>query len=105
MAPAGAESGGGGSHGGPGFHDEYTTLLASIRNQSERLLRQFGEYTPTRLSIEEIQDSAAAAEALTRRLARFGTRQATEQPEILSPERYAAAVFETDRIGRFLPTH
>ena len=64
--------------------DEYTTLLANIRNQSERLLRQFGEYSPARISIEEIQESAAAAEALTRRLAGFGTRQATEQPEILS---------------------
>lgn len=63
---------------------EYTTLLANIRNQSEQLLRQFGEYSPARQSIEEIQESAAAAEALTRRLTRFGTRQATEQPEILS---------------------
>jgi CheY-like chemotaxis protein len=48
------------------------------------LLRQFGEYSPARLSIEEIQESAAAAEALTRRLTRFGTRQATGQPELLS---------------------
>jgi hypothetical protein len=64
--------------------DEYTTLLANIRNQSEQLLRQFGEYSPARLAIEEIQASAAAAEALTRRLTRFGTRQANGQPEILS---------------------
>ena len=64
--------------------DEYTTLLANIRNQSEQLLRQFGEYSPARLAIEEIQESAAAAEALTRRLTRFGTRQATDQPEVLS---------------------
>jgi two-component system cell cycle sensor histidine kinase/response regulator CckA len=64
--------------------DEYTTLLANIRNQSEQLLRQFGEYSPARRSIEEIQESAATAEALTRRLAGFGTRQASEQPEILS---------------------
>ena len=64
--------------------DEYSSLLANIRNQSEQLLRQFGEYSPARQSIEEIQESAAAAEALTRRLTRFGTRQATEQPEILS---------------------
>jgi CheY-like chemotaxis protein len=47
-------------------------------------LRQFGEYSPARQSIEEIQESAAAAEALTRRLARFGTRQPTGQPEIVS---------------------
>ena len=29
--------------------DEYTTLLANIRNQSEQLLRQFGEYSPARV--------------------------------------------------------
>jgi two-component system, cell cycle sensor histidine kinase and response regulator CckA len=64
--------------------DEYSSLLAIIRNQSELLLRQFGEYSPARQAIEDIQASAAAAEALTRRLTRFGTRQATEQPELLS---------------------
>ncbi len=63
---------------------EYTSLLANIRTHSEQLLRQFGEYSPARQTIEEIQESAAAAEALTRRLTRFGTRQATEQPELLS---------------------
>jgi two-component system, cell cycle sensor histidine kinase and response regulator CckA len=64
--------------------DEYTSLLANIRNQVEPLLRQFGEYAPARKAIEEIQQSASAAEALTRRLSRFGTRQATEQPQVLS---------------------
>ncbi|MGA3185961.1 MAG: response regulator [Bryobacteraceae bacterium] len=64
--------------------DEYSSLLAIVRNQSEQLLRQFGEYSPARQSIEQIQESAAAAEELTRRLTRFGTRQATEQPELLS---------------------
>jgi two-component system cell cycle sensor histidine kinase/response regulator CckA len=63
---------------------EYTVLLANIRTQSEALLRQFGEYSPARQAIEEIQESAAAAEALTRRLTRFGTRQATEHPEFIS---------------------
>jgi len=63
---------------------EYATLLAKIRNQSENLLRQFGEYSPARQSIEGIQESAAAAEALTRRLSRFGTRQPTGQPQIVS---------------------
>ena len=63
--------------------DEYSSLLAIIRNQSELLLRQFGEYSPARQAIEDIQESASAAEALTRRLTRFGTRQATEQPELL----------------------
>lgn len=64
--------------------EEYASLLANIRTQSEALLRQFGEYSPARQSIEEIQESAAAAEALTRRLTRFGTRQSTGQPEFLS---------------------
>lgn len=63
---------------------EYSLLLANIRTHSEQLLGQFGEYSPARHAIEEIQEAAAAAEALTRRLARFGTRQATEQPEVLS---------------------
>jgi two-component system, cell cycle sensor histidine kinase and response regulator CckA len=64
--------------------DEYTTLLAIIRTQSEHLLQQFGEYSPARHAIEEIHHASSAAEALTRRLARFGTRQATERPELLS---------------------
>jgi len=64
--------------------EEYASLLANIGIQSEALLRQFGEYSPARQSIEEIQESAAAAEALTRRLTRFGTRQSTGQPEFLS---------------------
>ncbi len=63
---------------------QYTTLLAGIRNKSEQLLRQFGEYSPARRSIEEIQEAAAAADALNRRLTAFGTRQAALQPEILS---------------------
>lgn len=64
--------------------NEYSSLLAVIRNQSDHLLQHLGEYSPTRQSIEEIQESAAAAEALTRRLTRFGTRQAAQQPEVLS---------------------
>lgn len=63
---------------------EYSTLLASIRNRSEQLLRQLGEYTPAREAIEEIQESAAAAESLTRSLTRFGTRQAAGQLELVS---------------------
>lgn len=62
--------------------EQYSTLLANIRNRSEHLLRQFGEYSPARQAIEEIQESAAAADALTRRLTAFGTRQAALQPEI-----------------------
>lgn len=64
--------------------NEFTSLLAIIRSQSEHLLQHLGEYSPTRQAIEGIQESAAAAEALTRRLTRFGTRQATQQPEVLS---------------------
>ena len=64
--------------------EQYTSLLANVRNRSEQLLRQFGEYSPARQAIEEIQESAAAADALTRRLTAFGTRQAALHPEILS---------------------
>ncbi len=64
--------------------NEYSSLLAIIRNQAEHLLVHLGEYSPTRQAIEVIQESAAAAEALTRRLTRFGTRQAAEQPEVVS---------------------
>ena len=64
--------------------EEYSSLLAIIRHQSEVLLRQFGEYSPARQAIEQIQESAASAEALTRRLTRFGTRQVAQPPEILS---------------------
>lgn len=64
--------------------DEYSALLATIRGQSENLLRQFGEYSPARRSIEEIQNSAAAAESFTRRLTTFGTRQVAPHPEIFS---------------------
>jgi PAS domain S-box-containing protein len=64
--------------------NEYSSLLAIIRTQAEHLLQHIGEYAPTRRAIEEIQDSASAAEALTRRLTRFGTRQEAQQPEIVS---------------------
>ena len=64
--------------------EQYTTLLASIRSRSEHLLRQFGEYSPARQAIDEIQESAAMADALNRRLTAFGTRQAALQPEIFS---------------------
>jgi two-component system, cell cycle sensor histidine kinase and response regulator CckA len=64
--------------------DQYAILLATVRSRSESLLRQFGEYSPARQAIEEIQDSAAAGEALTRRLSAFGTRQTAQQPEIIS---------------------
>lgn len=64
--------------------DEYTSLLAIIRNQSESLQRHFGESSPARQSLEEIQESATEAEALTNMLTTFATRQVAQQPEVLS---------------------
>ncbi|MBZ5604619.1 MAG: response regulator [Acidobacteriia bacterium] len=61
-----------------GVSTEYTGLLATIRNQAELLLRQFGEYSAARKSAETIQQSAAAAEQLNRRLAALGARQVGE---------------------------
>ncbi len=66
-----------------GAANEYTTAIAMIRKQTEHLLVRFGEYSPARSALEEIYQSAAAAERITRRLAMFGTRQAG-QPETLS---------------------
>jgi two-component system cell cycle sensor histidine kinase/response regulator CckA len=62
---------------------DYSNLLATIRNRASQLLLQFGEYSPARQAIEEIHQSASAAEQITRRLANFGTRQANH-PEVLS---------------------
>jgi len=64
--------------------DEYTSLLAIIRNQSENLQRHFGESSPARQSLEKIQESATEAEALTNMLTTFATRQVAQRPEILS---------------------
>jgi PAS domain S-box-containing protein len=66
-----------------GISEEYSHLLAAIRTKSELLLRQFGEYSPVRTSLEEIQQASATAEQVTRRLAEFSTRQ-VGHPEILS---------------------
>src|SRR5207302_768501 len=54
-----------------GVSNDYSNLLGIIRNQAEQLLRQFGEYSPARRATEEIQQAAAAAEQITRRLASF----------------------------------
>ena len=51
-----------------GVASEYTHLIATIRNQSERLLRQFADYAPVSQSLTEIQQAAAAADRVTRRL-------------------------------------
>lgn len=58
--------------------NEYSTLLATIRNQAELLLRHFGEYAPARKSAEQIAQAAATAEQVTRRLAAIGTRQVSQ---------------------------
>jgi two-component system, cell cycle sensor histidine kinase and response regulator CckA len=59
--------------------EDYGTLLATIRNQAEQLLRQFGEYAPARKPVEEIQQAATAGERITRRLAAFSTRQVSHR--------------------------
>ncbi len=63
--------------------NEYSNLLAIMRNQAEQLLRQFSEYSPARRAAEEIQQAAAAAEQINRRLSAFGTRQVGHQ-EVVS---------------------
>ena len=62
---------------------DYANLLATIRGQSEQLLRQWGDYSPARKMLEEIQQAAAAAQQMNGRLNAFGTRQVA-QPEKLS---------------------
>jgi two-component system cell cycle sensor histidine kinase/response regulator CckA len=66
-----------------GVSSDYANLLATIRSQSEQLLRQWGDYSPARKMIEEIHHAAAAAEQMNGRLNAFGTRQVA-QPEKLS---------------------
>ncbi len=51
-----------------GVANEYTNLIATIRNQSEQLLRQFEDYAPVSQPLREIQQAAAAADRITRRL-------------------------------------
>lgn len=51
-----------------GVANEYTNLIATIRNQSEQLLRQFEDYAPVSQPLHEIQQAAAAADRVTRRL-------------------------------------
>jgi hypothetical protein len=67
-----------------GVVDEYTTLLAVIRTQAERLLQQFADYSPARSAAEEIRQATSAAEQITRKLAGFGKRQ-PGNPTVISP--------------------
>jgi two-component system, cell cycle sensor histidine kinase and response regulator CckA len=66
-----------------GVSSDYANLLATIRAQSEQLLRQWGDYSPARKMLDEIQRAAAAAEQMNGRLNAFGTRQVAK-PEKLS---------------------
>jgi two-component system cell cycle sensor histidine kinase/response regulator CckA len=66
-----------------GVSNEFASLLATIRNQSEQLVCQFAEYSPVRRALEEIQHAAGEADMITRRLAGFGARQ-VGHPEVLS---------------------
>jgi two-component system, cell cycle sensor histidine kinase and response regulator CckA len=66
-----------------GVSNEFAKLLATIRNQSEQLIRQFAEYSPARRALEEIQQAAGTADQIMRRLAGFGTRQ-MGHPQVLS---------------------
>jgi two-component system, cell cycle sensor histidine kinase and response regulator CckA len=62
-----------------GVSSDYSNLLAIVRNQAEQLLRQFGEYSPARRALQEIQQATSAAEQINRRLAAFGSRQVSQQ--------------------------
>ena len=56
--------------------EEFNNLLAIIRNQSEQLERQFSGYTAVCDPLAEIQQAAAAAGAITRRLSGFSGKDA-----------------------------
>ena len=66
-----------------GVSTDYAGPLATIRVQSEQLLRQWGDYAPARKALEEIHQAAAALEQMNGRLNAFGTRQVAK-PEKLS---------------------
>jgi two-component system cell cycle sensor histidine kinase/response regulator CckA len=66
-----------------GISNDYATLLAIIRSRADRLQGHLPEFSPARQAAEEIQEAAAAAEQLTRRLNSLGTRQVSH-PEIVN---------------------
>lgn len=66
-----------------GAANEYTSLIALVRKQTEHLRTEFGDYSPAHAALEDIRHAAAAADLITRRLAAFGTRQ-VGQPEVFS---------------------
>jgi len=62
-----------------GVSSDYANLLATIRTQTDQLLRQLGEYSPARQALEEIYAAAATAEQMNGRLNAFGARQVGKQ--------------------------
>ena len=66
-----------------GVSNDYLNLVGIIRHQADQLLRQFGDYSPARKAVDEIQQAASVAEQISRRLAVFGTRHAS-RPEVIS---------------------
>jgi two-component system cell cycle sensor histidine kinase/response regulator CckA len=65
-----------------GVSTDYANLLATIRTQSELLLRQLGEYSPARKALEEIHQAASAADQMNGRLNAFGTRLVAKQEKL-----------------------
>jgi len=57
-----------------GVAEDYAMHIAVVRTQSEQLLRHFADYSPVHTALEEIQQAAAAADKITRRLADLGAR-------------------------------
>jgi two-component system cell cycle sensor histidine kinase/response regulator CckA len=66
-----------------GLANDYASLIGVIRTRSEQLLQQFADYAPVRQPLEEIQQAAAAADQITRRLAGLSA-QPPGHPEVLS---------------------
>ncbi|HTS76296.1 MAG TPA: response regulator [Bryobacteraceae bacterium] len=62
-----------------GISSDYANLLATIRAQTDQLLRQLGDYSPARRALQEIHQAAATAEQMNGRLNAFGTRQVARQ--------------------------
>jgi two-component system, cell cycle sensor histidine kinase and response regulator CckA len=62
-----------------GISSDYANLLATIRTQTDQLLRQLGDYSPARRALQEIHQAAATAEQMNGRLNAFGTRQVARQ--------------------------
>jgi PAS domain S-box-containing protein len=58
-----------------GVANDYGNLMGIVRAHTAQLLAQFGEYSPARKALEEIERAASAADQITRRLTQFGTRQ------------------------------